>query len=318
MSEFTKVLDRINENLQNEQPMFDGIEFKSISDGWKQAICLDHRTELFRVKPDITGLFTVDILVDLHNKNSRGIGYSSANLFPQDLADSLNEFIESKLDSIREQAVRDFIEYVKGKYPHWDSRGWLTDEMNILYPKKPSDLPSCDSTPFKAPTIPSSAYRHTSTIGTESEFISSGWSHGQLVAAGHGEWVSPPVHFPVAPPAPVYPGSNKPTRRAIQAGDVLFISEDIELTKGLFMALNDTTDKADLELIRNERRFYFQSKKVNGLVAPHSITLEEVFNAPNGLQWPEWATWVEISDKSWRFANSAIAGVNAKLSIPRK
>lgn len=46
MSEFIKVLDRINENLQNGQPMFDGIEYLAGAQ-WVPALALNDTPQLY-------------------------------------------------------------------------------------------------------------------------------------------------------------------------------------------------------------------------------------------------------------------------------
>jgi len=178
-----------------------------------------------------------------------------------------------------------------------------------------SPVPSADGTPFMV-VPPMCEYFHTDQKFTKEEYIKHGWSEGQLVAAGHGKWVAGPAPaIPGELPKDLTPVPPVCTRRAILKTDVLEISDDIELSAGLRLALRDVTDRAGLNLYRTERKFWFDKPAE---VKETKITLEEVFNAPNGLDWPKWAVYLEISDKSYTFVGENTANDNAKISIPRK
>lgn len=305
MSEFTKVLDRIHENLENCQPMFDGIEFKTLNGDWKQAICLDQRTELFRVKPVVTGMFSVDALVELFNKHSRGIGYSASNLFTQDLANSLNEFVESKLDSIREQAIRDFIGCNISPDDD-DYNDWIQAIDFYASEKLGSD---CGK--YKNAFVQGLAAAEKESPYLQGSGNSTDKPEGQLVK-GPERGESRPVDeqtitvkIPTARPA----GPIPEQRIIIQPGD--YVPHELITSEAVFnlviQAFSAALHASAFSLLIYKGWQAGKSTAINkgigitsdkeeitllSISAKRPLTLQQLFNATNGFEWPEGTNYI--------------------------
>lgn len=281
MSEFIEVLDRIKENLQNGQPMFDCIEYKS-ANGWQQAQNIIFSTQSYRVKPVVTGMFSAESLKDsMWQKGPRDIDWS-------ELSDELNAFVESKLPAVREQAIREFIEYIGAKYPNWQ-RDWLYNELSEM-----------KNTPYlQGSGNPSNKPEGQLVKGPE---------RGEPKPANE-QTITLKIPESAAPIMPAIPEQ----RITIQPGD--YVPHELITSEAVFNLVVKAFSV--VEFIDYEK-FCRLGKKLKGIGTKdvssneRPLTLQQLFNATNGFEWPEGTKYITDTCGNVEFSknfNSMTPGV---------
>lgn len=259
MSEFTKVLEKMEQNVNAGKWAMDGIQYLLYQGDLSEPKWTDFsetltvnftETERYRVKPIVTGMFSADIAKELCSKTHDPC---VPPFFYNDVANSLNEFVESKLPAIREQAIREFIEFVKGKNPPWHTVSINDIEVKFctMY-GKPPQLPE---------PIPSD--------------------------------------FPAAPAAPVMPEQGITIQPGDYVPHELITSEAVfnlvikafgaALDKSTFSFLNYRGWQEGKSASNKGIGITSDKEEITNLSisAKRPLTLQQLFNATNNFEWPE-------------------------------